>query len=155
MLANSMRSRLDPRFKLILPTGFSRPPLYPYYTKTLRGYMSIALWGIKVTRIAQIAQKGVCIDGTSFTKQPRFTNVCSSAHEPYVHRLTDPMFVGLWTYYRLSGVSISLEWNDDLTRVKLWFDSSEAMIWLEWRFWVAQMAFKVYSALLKCIVYSL
>ena len=42
--------------------------------------MSIALWGIKVTRIAQIAQKGVCIDGTSFTKQPRFTNVCSSAH---------------------------------------------------------------------------
>ena len=59
--------------------------------------MSIALWGIKVTRIAQIAQKGVCIDGTSFTKQPRFTNVCSSAqaHEPYVHRLTDPMFVGL------------------------------------------------------------
>ena len=51
--------------------------------------------GIKVTRIAQIAQKGVCIDGTSFTKQPRFTNVCSSAHEPYVHRLTDPMFVGL------------------------------------------------------------
>ena len=56
--------------------------------------MSIALWGIKVTRIAQIAQKGVCIDGTSFTKQPRFTNVCSSAHEPYVHRLTNPMFIG-------------------------------------------------------------
>ena len=144
MLANSMRSRLDPRFKLILPTGFSRPPLYPYYTKTLRGYMSIALWGIKVTRIAQIAQKGVCIDGTSFTKQPRFTNVCSSAHEPYVHRLTDPMFVGLWTYYRLSG------------HFALWvvcqFDSSEAMIWLEWRFWVAQMTFKVYSV--KCIVYS-
>ena len=52
--------------------------------------MSIALWGIKVTRIAQIAQKGVCIDGTSFTKQPRFTNVCSSAHE----RLTNPMFIG-------------------------------------------------------------
>ena len=127
MLANSMRSRLDPRFKLILPTGFSRPPLYPYYTKTLRGYMSIALWGIKVTRISQIAQKGVCIDGTSFTKQPRFTNVCSSAHEPYVHRLTYPMFVGSRTlcslahgpYVRWTMNILSFEWRVNFTRVKV------------------------------------
>ena len=66
--------------------------------------MSIALWGIKVTRIAQIAQKGVCIDGTSFTKQPRFTNVCSSAHEPYVR----------WTMNILS-----FEWRVNFTRVKV------------------------------------
>ena len=73
--------------------------------------MSIALWGIKVTRIAQIAQKGVCIDGTSFTKQPRFTNVCSgsrtlcsSAHGPYVR----------WTMNILS-----FEWRVNFTRVKV------------------------------------
>ena len=94
--------------------------------------MSIALWGIKVTRIAQIAQKGVCIDGTSFTKQPRFTNVCSSAHEPYVHRLKaasfhERMFIGSRTlcssahgpYVRWTMNILSFEWRVNFTRVKV------------------------------------
>ena len=71
--------------------------------------MSIALWGIKVTRIAQIAQmyrRYIVHKAASFHERMFIGSrtLCSSAHGPYVR----------WTMNILS-----FEWRVNFTRVKV------------------------------------